>query len=35
MFLTVHLINMYSSFQNNVYTEKQMQYTFEGILSDF
>ena len=27
--------NMYYSFQNNVHTAKQMQYTLEGILSDF
>ena len=25
----------YSSFQNNVHTEKQMQSTLEGILSEF
>ena len=35
VFLTIHLINMYYSFQNNVHTAKQMQYTLEGILSDF
>ena len=33
--ITIHLINMYSSFQNNVHTAKQMQYTLERILSDF
>ena len=27
MFFTIHLINMYSSFENNVHTTKQMQYT--------
>ena len=32
---TILLINMYSSFQNNVHTAKQMQYTLERILSDF
>ena len=26
---------MYSSFQNNVHITKQIQYTHEGILSDF
>ena len=26
---------LYNSFQNNVHTAKQMQYTLEGILSDF
>ena len=26
---------MYYSFQNNVHTAKQMQYTLEAILSDF
>ena len=25
----------YNSFQNNVYTAKQMQFTLEGILLDF
>ena len=35
MFLTTYLINIYYSFQNNVYTAKQMQYTLEGILLDF
>ena len=35
VFFTIHLINMYSSFQNNVHTTKQMQYTLERILSDF
>ena len=35
MSFTIHLINMYSSFQNNVHTAKQMQYTLERILSDF
>ena len=34
MFFTIHSINMYSSFQNNVHTTKQMQYTLERILSD-
>ena len=38
MFFTIHLINMYSSFQNNVHTAKQMQYTlvenFIRFLSD-
>ena len=31
----IHLINMCSSFQNNVHTTKQIQYTLERILSDF
>ena len=35
MFFTIHLINMYSSFQNNLHTAKQMQYSLERILSDF
>ena len=30
-----HVNDMYSSFQHNVHTAKQMQYTLEGILSDF
>ena len=34
-FFRIHLINVYSSFQNNVHTTKQMQYTLERILSDF
>ena len=35
MFFPIHLINMYSSFQNIVHVAKQMQYTLERILSDF
>ena len=35
MFFTIHLINMYSSFQNIVHVAKQIQYTLERILSDF
>ena len=35
MFFTIHLINMYFSFQNIVHTAKQMQYTLEKFLLDF